>query len=103
MREYRIGRLKGRFVVTWIEPDGRRRRYRLDALTRKAAEVEAIDRIAKENLPKTGATVADLWAQDEAVPPKSATSCADAGRASERVARITRMGYPFCGHSPRPR
>lgn len=22
MREYRIGRLKGRFVVTWIEPDG---------------------------------------------------------------------------------
>lgn len=63
MREYRIGRLKGRFVVTWIEPDGRRRRYRLDALTRKTAEVEAIDRIAKENLPKTGSTVADLWAQ----------------------------------------
>lgn len=63
MREYRIGRLKGRFVVTWIEPDGRRRRYRLDALTRKAAEVEAIDRIAKENLPKAGATVADLWGQ----------------------------------------
>lgn len=63
MREYRIGRLKGRFVVTWIEPDGRRRRYRLDALTRKAAEVEAIDRIAKENIPKDGATVADLWAQ----------------------------------------
>lgn len=24
MREYRIGRLKGRFVVTWIEPDGRK-------------------------------------------------------------------------------
>lgn len=61
MREYRIGRLKGRFVVTWIEPDGRRRRYRLDALTRKAAEVEAIDRIAQESIPKTGATVAELW------------------------------------------
>jgi integrase len=63
MREYRIGRLKGRFVVTWIEPDGRRRRYRLDALTRKAAETEAIDRIARENIPKTGATVADMWGQ----------------------------------------
>lgn len=63
MREYRIGRLKGRFVVTWIEPDGRRRRYRLDALTRKAAETEALDVIAKENLPKSGATVADLWGQ----------------------------------------
>lgn len=61
MREYRIGRLKGRFVVTWIEPDGKRRRYRLDALTRKAAETEALDKIAKETLPKTGATVADLW------------------------------------------
>ena len=63
MREYRIGRLKGRFVVTWIEPDGRRRRYRLDALTRKAAETEAIDVIARQNIPKTGATVADLWGQ----------------------------------------
>jgi integrase len=63
MREYRIGRLKGRFVVTWIESDGKRRRYRLDALTRKAAEAEAIDKIAVETLPKTGATVADLWGQ----------------------------------------
>ena len=63
MREYRIGRLKGRFVVTWIEPDGKRRRYRLDALTRKAAETEAVDKIARENIPKDGATVADLWAQ----------------------------------------
>lgn len=63
MREYRIGRLKGRFVVTWIEPDGKRRRYRLDALTRKAAEAEALDVIAQQNIPKTGATVADLWAQ----------------------------------------
>jgi integrase len=66
MREYRIGRLNGRFVVTWIEPDGRRRRYRLDALTRKAAETEALDVIAKQNLPKAGATVADLWGQYQA-------------------------------------
>jgi integrase len=63
MRQYRIGRLKGRFVVTWIEPDGTRRRYRLDALTRKEAETAAIDKIARETLPKTGATVADLWGQ----------------------------------------
>lgn len=61
MPEYRIGRLKGRFVVTWSE-DGRRRRYRLDALTAKEAEREALDLIRKETLPKDAETVADLWA-----------------------------------------
>ena len=35
MRDYRIGRLKGRWVVMWNEPDGRRRRYRLEADTIK--------------------------------------------------------------------
>lgn len=63
MREYRIGRLNGRFVVAWNEPDGRRRRYRLEARTRKEAESEALDRIARETTPKGGATVADLWEQ----------------------------------------
>lgn len=61
MPQYRIGRLKGRFVVTWTE-DGTRRRYRLDALTAKEAESEALDRIRKETLPKDAKTVADLWA-----------------------------------------
>lgn len=61
MREYRIGRLKGRFVLTWHDDGGTRRRYRLDALTRKGAESEALDLIAKENAPKAGVTVSDLW------------------------------------------
>lgn len=58
--EYRIGRLKGRFVVTWWE-DGKRRRHRLEARTAKDAEREAIDVIRVETATKDGATVADLW------------------------------------------
>lgn len=60
MADYRIGRLNGRFVVTWTE-GGKRRRYRLDALTVKEAEAEAIDRIRRETLPTDGGTVAQLW------------------------------------------
>lgn len=60
MRDYRIGRLKGRFVVSWRE-DGKRRRYRLDALTRKDAEREAIDVIRAETLALSDLTVAGLW------------------------------------------
>lgn len=60
MRDARIGRLNGRFTVSWWE-DGKRRRYRLDALDRKAAEAEAIDVIRRETVPKIGATIADLW------------------------------------------
>jgi len=58
--EYRIGRLNGRFVVTWFE-GGSRRRYRLDALTIKDAESEALDLIRKETMPKGANTVAALW------------------------------------------
>lgn len=60
MRQYRIGRLNGRFVVTWVE-DGRRRRYRLDALTIKEAEAEALDVIRQETAPVSGNTVATIW------------------------------------------
>jgi integrase len=60
MREYTIGRLKGRFVVSWWE-DGKRRRYRLDALDRKTAEREAIDVINQKTAAPSGYTVADLW------------------------------------------
>lgn len=60
MSDYRIGRLNGRFVVTWFE-DGKRRRYRLDALTAKDAEREALDRIRRETIPTEGATVSTLW------------------------------------------
>ncbi|WP_456107208.1 tyrosine-type recombinase/integrase [Pseudooceanicola spongiae] len=61
MREYRIGRLNGRFVVTWNEPGGRRRRYRLDAHTPKEAEREARDLILGITAPATGMTVGQIW------------------------------------------
>lgn len=61
MSDFRIGRLNGRFVITWHEADGKRRRYRLDALTRKDAESEAIDVIRRETLGKRALTVAALW------------------------------------------
>ena len=60
MREYRIGRLGGRFVVTWTD-DGRRRRYRLDARTAKEAESAARELILRQTAPARGLTVADLW------------------------------------------
>ena len=61
MRNFRIGRLKGRFVVTWREQDGRRRRYRLDACTLAEAEREAIDVIRREIAPPKGMTVSEIW------------------------------------------
>lgn len=61
MREYRIGRLKGRFVVTWTDADGKRRRYRLEALTPKDAEREARDLILRMEAPPAGVTVAQIW------------------------------------------
>ena len=61
MSEYRIGRLGDRFAVSWYGDDGKRRRYRLAALTRKDAESEALDRIRSEVVKTTGATVAALW------------------------------------------
>jgi len=60
MPDYRIGRLKGRFVVSWWI-GGKRRRYRLEASSRPDAEREAIDLIRREVTAPTGATVADLW------------------------------------------
>lgn len=60
MQEYRIGRLNGRFVVTWND-GGTRRRFRLDALSRKEAEAEALDLIRKQTAPAGGATVSHLW------------------------------------------
>lgn len=86
MREYRIGRLSGRFVVSWWE-DGKRRRYRLDALDRKAAEAEAIDVIRRETVPKIGSTVTDLW---------SAYLAERAGRPVEKNMRSS--GKPVLAH-----
>lgn len=61
MREYRIGRLNGRFVVTWHEPDGARRRFRLAAQSRKEAEAEAVTVIRRETVQRGTLTVAALW------------------------------------------
>lgn len=61
MRDYRIGRLKGRFVVMWDDDDGARRRYRLEAHTAKEAEREARDAIIKHTAPRQGVTVAQIW------------------------------------------
>lgn len=60
MREYRIGRLGGRFTVEWTE-DGKRRRFRLAAHTAKEAESEARDRILKETAPARGITIGQIW------------------------------------------
>lgn len=61
MRDYRLGRLKGRWVVMWNEDDGRRRRYRLAAETRADAEREARDLIVHAQAPASGVTVAQVW------------------------------------------
>lgn len=58
--EYRIGRLNGRFTVSWWE-SGKRKRHRLDARTRADAAREAIDVIRKVTVAPEGHTVASLW------------------------------------------
>lgn len=59
--EFRIGRLNGKFVVSWWQ-DGKRKRFRLEARSRAEAESEAIDVIRRETAPKPDTiTVADLW------------------------------------------
>lgn len=60
MSEYRIGRLNGRYVVTWWE-GGQRKRYRLEAHTAKGAEAEAIDVIRHRTAKSPTVTVSDLW------------------------------------------
>lgn len=60
MPDYRIGRLNGQFVVSWWV-EGKRRRYRLNAQSRKEAEAEAVDVIRKEVARPAVATVGDLW------------------------------------------
>lgn len=82
MREYRIGRLNGRFVVTWTDDAGKRRRHRLDALTAKDAERAARDLILRLQAPPSGATVGQLWAayQDAMGERRQAAKLAQTGR-----------------------
>lgn len=81
MREYRIGRLNGRYVVTWTD-GGTRRRFRLDALTAKDAEREARDLILRITAPPAGMTVAQVWVayQAEMGDRRQAGKMAEAGR-----------------------
>ncbi|MFC0282074.1 tyrosine-type recombinase/integrase [Camelimonas abortus] len=89
MPDYSIGRLNGRYVVSWWI-DGKRKRYRLKALNAKDAEREALDTIRRDaGNPDTG-TIADIW---------------DAYRAEKegrRVAEAMRHEWkaigPFFGH-----
>lgn len=60
MPEFRIGRLHGRFVVTWHE-DGRRRRHRLEALNSQGAEAEALALIAGLRARAGLRSVEDVW------------------------------------------
>jgi integrase len=62
--QYRLGRLNGRFVVSWYGTDGKRRRHRLAGATREEAASEAIDLIRRETAgPGERLTVASLWAK----------------------------------------
>lgn len=63
--EYKIGRLNGRFVVTWIDAGGTRRRHRLNATDASGADREAPGIVAVLTRPK-GTTVGDLWKAYEA-------------------------------------
>ncbi len=58
--DYRIGRLNGRYVVTWWA-DGKRRRYRLDAKSREEATSEALTVIRQERAKESGETIGHLW------------------------------------------
>lgn len=58
--QLKIGRLRGGFCVSWYV-DGKRRRYQLNARTRKEAEAEALDVYAQHNRPTKAHTVADIW------------------------------------------
>lgn len=82
MRDYRFGRLKGRWVVMWNEEDGRRRRYRLAAETRQDAEREARELILFAQAPETGVTVAQAWAayQDDMGERRQASKLEQVGR-----------------------
>jgi integrase len=62
LRDYRVGRLQGRFVVTWRE-GGVRHRYRLAAETAREAESEALGILHRLRRAEGRGTVAELWAE----------------------------------------
>lgn len=60
MPDISIGRLRGGFCVYWTE-DGKRRRYQLDARTRKDAEAEAVTVYRKKSSERPFKTVSGIW------------------------------------------
>lgn len=90
MQDYRIGRLNGRFVVTYRDEGGTRRRYRLAAQTAKDAEREARDLILDVRAPVEGVTVQQLW---------DAYKAEVAGRRQEsKLEQVGRNVLPVFGH-----
>lgn len=64
MPEISIGRLRDGLCVSWKDPEtGKRRRYQLEARTRKEAEAEAVEVFRRETFKATpkGATVEEIW------------------------------------------
>lgn len=59
----RIGKLNGRFVITWTDEAGNRRRYRLQATDKKAAEAEGRDIFRRENTRPNGHLILDLFSR----------------------------------------
>lgn len=90
MRDYRIGRLKGRFVVMWNDDDGTRRRYRLEAHTQKDAEREARDLILRQTAPPSGVTVAQIWEAYQAE--------VEGRRQAAKLAQVGKNVLPVFGH-----
>lgn len=90
MPDYRLGRLNGRFVVVWEEPDGRRRRHRIAADNPQEAAREARDLILRETTQTSSVTVAQLWAAYQT----------DLGtrRQAGKVAQTGRNVLPVFGH-----
>jgi integrase len=60
MPDWRLTRLNGEFCVTWDDPSGIRRRYRLGTTDKEEATRLATSRYAKLTRPG-GTTVNDLW------------------------------------------
>nr|WP_304619861.1 site-specific integrase [Paracoccus sediminilitoris] len=90
MRDYRIGRLKGRFVVMWNDEGGTRRRYRLEAHTQKDAEREARDLILRQAAPPTGVTVEQIWMAYQAE--------VEGRRQAAKLAQVGKNVLPVFGH-----
>lgn len=60
MSDLTIGRLRGGFCVSWNE-DGKRRRYQLEARSRKEAEAEALDLFNRHRCIAATPNVTDIW------------------------------------------